>query len=85
MVLFILLLVLIGLVIGYLARLLLPGRDPLGLWGTLAVGVAGTLISGFIGRAWFGADGNFGSLLLALVVTMLLLWVIRQVGGRRPA
>jgi uncharacterized membrane protein YeaQ/YmgE (transglycosylase-associated protein family) len=45
---------------------------------TMAIGVIGTLISGFIGRAIFGADGRFGSWILALVVTIILVLVVRH-------
>ena len=42
-----------GLVIGALARLLVPGRQPLGCLGTLAVGIGGSLLGGLVGRALF--------------------------------
>ncbi len=80
---FLIVLIVMGLVIGALARLLLPGRDPMGLLGTTLLGIAGTLISGFIGRAFFGADGRFGSWLFALVITVLLLLLVRRRGARR--
>ncbi len=77
---FIVVLVIMGLIIGALARLLVPGRDPMGVGGTLAIGVIGTLISGFIGRALFGADGRFGSWILALIVTIGLVLLVRRTG-----
>jgi uncharacterized membrane protein YeaQ/YmgE (transglycosylase-associated protein family) len=83
---FILVLVIMGLIIGALARLLVPGRDPMGIPATMAIGVVGTLISGFIGRAIFGADGRFGSFLLALIVTIGLVLLVRKMapaGARR--
>jgi len=80
---FLVVLVVMGLLIGLLARLLVPGRDPMSLPATLALGVAGTLISGFIGRAFFGADGRFGSWLFALVITVCLVLLVRRVAGRR--
>lgn len=82
---FLIVLIVMGLLIGALARLLLPGRDPMGLLGTMLLGIAGTLISGFIGRAFFGADGRFGSWLFALVITIILLLVVRRFSTRRAA
>jgi uncharacterized membrane protein YeaQ/YmgE (transglycosylase-associated protein family) len=82
---FLIVLIVMGLVIGALARLLVPGRDPMGLLGTTLLGIVGTLISGFIGRAFFGADGRFGSWLFALVVTIVLLLVVRRFSARRTA
>ena len=79
---YIIVLVVMGLIIGLLARLLLPGKDPLSLLGTLAVGVAATLAAGFIGRAFFGADGRFGSWLFALVIAIVILWLIRRFAAR---
>ncbi len=75
----ILLLVVGGLVIGALARLLMPGRDPMGVGGTILLGIAGSLIGGLVGRALFGRPGGF---LLALVCAMLLLWVMRRTTRR---
>jgi uncharacterized membrane protein YeaQ/YmgE (transglycosylase-associated protein family) len=83
MVWFLIVLVVMGLVIGLLARLLVPGRDPLSLPATMALGIAGTLISGFIGRAFFGADGRFGSWLFALVITIVLVLLVRRLAARR--
>lgn len=80
---FIIILLIMGLIIGALARLLVPGRDSMSLPMTMLIGVVGTLISGFIGRAIFGADGRFGSFLLALVVTIVLVLLMRRMGSRR--
>ncbi len=82
---FLIVLIVMGLIIGSLARLLVPGRDPLGIPATIGLGVAGTLISGFIGRALFGADGRFGSWLFALVITIVLVLLVRRYSGRRFA
>jgi uncharacterized membrane protein YeaQ/YmgE (transglycosylase-associated protein family) len=83
MITFLIVLIVMGLIIGALARLLVPGRDPMGILGTMALGIAGTLISGFIGRAFFGADGRFGSWILALVVTIVLVLIVRRFAARR--
>jgi uncharacterized membrane protein YeaQ/YmgE (transglycosylase-associated protein family) len=83
MITFLIVLIVMGLIIGAAARLLVPGRDPMGILGTMALGIAGTLISGFIGRAFFGADGRFGSWILALVVTIVLVLIVRRFAARR--
>ncbi len=45
-----------GLVVGALARLALPGPDPMSIWATIALGVAGSLVGAAIGYALFGSD-----------------------------
>jgi uncharacterized membrane protein YeaQ/YmgE (transglycosylase-associated protein family) len=47
-----------GLIVGGLARLALPGPDPIGLLGTMGVGIAGSFIGGFIARAFLGFGGG---------------------------
>jgi uncharacterized membrane protein YeaQ/YmgE (transglycosylase-associated protein family) len=82
---FLIVLIVMGLVIGALARLLVPGRDPMGIPATMAIGIIGTLISGFIGRALFGADGRFGSWIFALVITIVLVLLVRRSAARRAS
>lgn len=76
MILFILGLILTGLVLGALARLLVPGRDPMSLGATILLGLVGALVGGIVGRLLFGADG--GGFLLALVTTIVLLLIVRR-------
>jgi len=50
---------LLGLVVGALAKLLIPGEDPGGVFVTMAIGVAGALLAGFLGRSvGWNATGN---------------------------
>lgn len=69
---------LFGAVVGYLARLLMPGPDPMGCLGTVALGAAGSLVGGTIGsllvagRLELSTAGFLGSLLGALLVLALL-------------
>jgi uncharacterized membrane protein YeaQ/YmgE (transglycosylase-associated protein family) len=70
----------LGLVVGALARLLVPGRDPMSIGGTLLLGVVGSIISGVVGNALFDNEGI--SFLLALVTTIVLLLVLRRTGRR---
>lgn len=77
---FILLLLLGGLIIGALARLLVPGPNPMGIGATILLGVAGSFIGGLIGRAIFGSRSG-GSFLLAVLAAVVLLLIFQ--GGRR--
>lgn len=49
-----------GLLAGAVARVLTPGRHGIGCFGTIAVGLVGAVIGGFIGEAVFGGDVDFG-------------------------
>lgn len=86
---FILVIFVFGIIFGALARLIVPGPDPMGIIATWALGVGGSLLGGFLGYALFGADiedgavqagGIFGS----IIGSILLLLVVRLLrGGRR--
>lgn len=71
---------LLGLVIGALARFALPGPPKLSLPWTAALGVAGTVLGGLLGRALFGSPGVP---LLAVLVSMAILAAYRRVGRHR--
>lgn len=75
-----------GLFVGALARLALPGRDPMSLFQTILVGVAGTLVAGLIAQAVLGRNG-FSFLLAVLVSTLIVYFIRRSRGGSvtRPA
>ena len=86
----ILYLIVIGIVAGYLARLLVPGRDPMGFLGTVALGIVGSFIGGFLGYAIFGEDLNQGALQAAGIIgsiigAVIALLVWRALGGRDRA
>jgi uncharacterized membrane protein YeaQ/YmgE (transglycosylase-associated protein family) len=74
----------IGLIVGVLAKLLTPGRDPGGFFITICIGIAGSLIATFLGRAlgWYqpGASAGF---LASLAGAILLLVIYHAVAGRR--
>lgn len=80
---FILGLLLIGLLAGWLASLLVRGRG-LGLGGDIVVGIVGALIGGWVFRA-LGIEtfGTLGSLLTALVGAVLLLLIANALSGER--
>lgn len=74
---FIILLAVSGLFIGALARLLLPGRDPMSILETMLVGVAGSLIAGLI--AYYAFDREEGpGFILALLCTLILVFAVRK-------
>ncbi len=68
---------LVGLVVGIVARLLMPGPDPIGILGTILVGIVGAIVGGYLWIAIFGnSEGPewIGSILVA----MGLLYVYRR-------
>jgi uncharacterized membrane protein YeaQ/YmgE (transglycosylase-associated protein family) len=66
----------VGLVIGILARFLMPGPDPMGIGGTILLGVVGSIIGGFVARL-LNIDGLL-AFLPAILGSMLLLWIQRR-------
>jgi uncharacterized membrane protein YeaQ/YmgE (transglycosylase-associated protein family) len=73
-----------GLIVGVIAKVLMPGRDPGGFLVTMAIGIAGALTGGFIGRAlgWYGPNDGAG-FFMSLVGAILLLWLYRVLFVRR--
>ena len=59
---FIVVMIIIGIVAGYLARLLVPGRDPMSFVQTVVLGVVGSFIGGFLGYVLFDKDIGEGAL-----------------------
>jgi uncharacterized membrane protein YeaQ/YmgE (transglycosylase-associated protein family) len=73
--------VIVGLIAGALARLLMPGRDPMGIIMTIVLGIAGSFVGGFVaGLIWRNETGNFrpGGLLLSVLGAILLLFLWRM-------
>jgi uncharacterized membrane protein YeaQ/YmgE (transglycosylase-associated protein family) len=68
----------IGLVAGALAKLIMPGKDPGGMIVTMVLGIAGSLVAGFLGRAlgWY-EPGQGAGLIMSVVGAILLLAVYR--------
>jgi len=72
----------VGLIAGGLARLIMPGKDPMGLLSTMLLGIAGSILGGLVSRALWGSEnGGFhpAGLLLSLVGAVLLLWIWRAI------
>ena len=79
-------LVIIGIVAGYVARLLVPGRDPMSFMQTMILGIAGSFIGGFLGYVLFDKDFEQGGiqtsgLVGSVIGAIVALLVFRSVGG----
>ena len=74
----------IGLVIGAIAKLIMPGKDPGGIIVTMLIGVAGALIAGFLGRAvgWYH-EGEPAGFIASVLGAILLLAMYRTLIARR--
>jgi uncharacterized membrane protein YeaQ/YmgE (transglycosylase-associated protein family) len=73
-----------GLVVGAIAKLLMPGRDPGGIIVTMLLGIVGALLGGFVGRALglYGANESAG-FVMALIGAVFVLFIYRiSIGGR---
>ena len=76
--------ILFGLIVGALAKLVMPGRDPGGIIITMLLGIAGAVIGGFVGRAmgFYGPNESAG-FLMSFVGAVILLALYRMFVGRR--
>jgi uncharacterized membrane protein YeaQ/YmgE (transglycosylase-associated protein family) len=76
--------IIFGLIVGAIAKLVMPGRDPGGIIVTMLLGIAGALVGGSLGRAlgWYGPNDGAG-FLMSLLGAIVLLWIYRMVVGRR--
>jgi uncharacterized membrane protein YeaQ/YmgE (transglycosylase-associated protein family) len=75
--------ILIGLIVGLVAKMLMPGRDPGGFMITALLGVAGALLAGYLGRALGFYDGREPAGFLASIIgAMLILFLYRAVRVR---
>ena len=88
---FILFLLVVGLVAGFLARAIVPGKDPMSIGQTLILGIVGSFVGGFIGYALMGSDrddgafqasGIIGSVLGAIVCLLVYRAVTNRKGNR---
>lgn len=85
---FILFLLIIGLVAGFIARLLVPGPDPMSVVATIVLGIVGSFVGGLIGWAIFGKDLDEGALqpsgiIGSIVGAVVALLVYRAMSDRR--
>src|SRR3984893_11970549 len=78
--------ILFGLVVGIVAKFLMPGRDPGGFFITALLGIVGSLVGGFLGRlvGWYG-DGDPVGFVMAVIGSIVLLVAYRLTRGRTGA
>jgi uncharacterized membrane protein YeaQ/YmgE (transglycosylase-associated protein family) len=77
-------LLIIGLIVGALAKLVMPGRDPGGILVTMLLGIAGSFVGGFIGRAvGLYGPGQGAGFIVSILGAILLLWLYRLVVTHR--
>jgi uncharacterized membrane protein YeaQ/YmgE (transglycosylase-associated protein family) len=78
--------IIFGALVGLIAKLLHPGRDPGGALITIGIGIVGSLLGGFIGRAiGLYRTGEGAGLIMSVIGAVLLLVLYRMVAGRRIA
>lgn len=76
--------ILFGLVVGIIAKLLMPGKDPGGFIITILIGIAGAVLGGFIGRAvgWYGPNDSAGWI-VSILGAIVLLFLYRLIARPR--
>jgi uncharacterized membrane protein YeaQ/YmgE (transglycosylase-associated protein family) len=84
---FLIVMLIIGAIAGFIARAVVPGPDPMGVVGTIVLGIVGSLVGGFLGYVLFHHDSTQGALqasgiLGSIIGAVLALLVYRSVGGR---
>jgi uncharacterized membrane protein YeaQ/YmgE (transglycosylase-associated protein family) len=77
--------IVIGLIVGALAKLFMPGKDPGGIIVTILLGIAGSFVAGLVGRAvgWYRTPGSAPGIIASIIGAMFLLLVYRLVTGQR--
>jgi uncharacterized membrane protein YeaQ/YmgE (transglycosylase-associated protein family) len=73
----------IGLIVGAIAKLLMPGKDPGGIWITMALGIAGSIVATWLGQmiGWYRA-GQSAGFIMSVIGAVLLLVVYRLIRSR---
>ena len=73
----------IGLIVGAVAKLLMPGKDPGGIWITMALGIAGSIIATWLGQAigWYQA-GQSAGFIMSVVGAVVLLFIYRLIRNK---
>ncbi len=74
----------IGLVVGAIAKLLMPGKDPSGCIITILIGIAGAFVAGYLGRVlgWY-QPGQPAGFIASVIGAMLLLLIYRLIAGKK--
>ena len=76
--------IIFGLIVGAIAKLLMPGRDPGGIIITMLLGIVGAVLGGFVGRAMgmYGPNDSAG-LIMSIIGAVVVLFIYRLAVGRR--
>ena len=75
--------IIFGAVVGAIGKFLMPGKDPGGILVTIMLGIAGSVVGGFLGRMLFGGEGGGAGWIGSIIGVMLLLLLYRMFAGRR--
>jgi uncharacterized membrane protein YeaQ/YmgE (transglycosylase-associated protein family) len=86
----IIVLIVVGAIAGFIARAVVPGRDPMGVVGTIVLGIVGSFVGGFLGYLLFGRDASEGALqpsgiigsILGAIVALLVYRAVSRRGAR---
>ena len=72
----------IGLVVGAVAKFLMPGKDPGGIWITMIIGIAGSILATYLGQAigWYQA-GQGAGFIMSVIGAVVLLLIYRVIKG----
>ena len=77
--------ILFGLIVGFIAKLLMPGKDPGGVIITILLGIVGAFVGTFIGRALgLYSQGQAAGWIMSVIGAVIVLAIYRAVAGRRP-
>ena len=87
---FIITLIIVGAIAGFIARAVVPGRDPMGVAGTIVLGIVGSFVGGFLGYLLFHKDASAGALqpsgiigsILGAIVALLIYRATARRGSR---
>ena len=88
---FLIVLIVVGAIAGFLARAIVPGRDPMGIGATILLGIVGSFVGGFLGYLLFRKDasqgalqpsGIIGSVIGAIIALLVYRTVSRRSGAR---
>ena len=76
----------IGLVVGAVAKLVMPGKDPGGIWITMALGILGSIVATYLGRVigWY-KEGQSAGFLMSILGAVLLLAIYRWIRGKKAS
>lgn len=85
---FIITMIIVGAIAGFLARLIVPGRDPMGIVATIVLGIVGSFVGGFLGYLIFRKDSSEGALqpsgvIGSIIGAVIVLLIYRAVTGSR--